>query len=1254
MGTTQQVYELMPDNSALGDTKRGQDLSTRLDNLETHITAASIMTKYGQEKTPQNIQRLITQQDEEGRTEVQSKKMLSEFVKMVSQQGEKIPWTSFLEDLLELRTHIYSNLSDDVVRAIHFDHCLSSSESSDTLKLATQLFGDEDGKLPREMAAKIVVTRAQEFFNAANSGDDPYVELAQKCLLLISPPTPAVTAEIDLIAAFDGIAEKYSVHMMPVQFRLRLRENRMSIIEEVLAKSDSAYQDSNRIISLARLLGIVPAAEDDGVETPQAVSRINSVQVLIAQAAFAAKDWPATRTLVTQLADAGYTDIWQLARQLGSEPAFSDTQARRQLLALALQLCPDYELVATLKTWRNVEVRSLCTEDVDDATSEREACSQAVLQAGHGASPEQGTAQLQFTEDTCVLSSTHPFYESTVLPLAFGDVRHGAQVYQLMPPTVSSAARQCQAFIRVYLMSGQDGVDLSAMYTPGKEPDPSVAMAEALTFLARVSAQHHTPLSLAYLLAVVQAELVNDGFASVVPQVEQCLRVWQYYLAVCICMGAKDIQRKSRRLKQVLYLDTMLSAVEHAKRLVADAATIEGVSFMSMFNDSQDQIMKLTEMQRITAISGDVDVQRFIAEEDYRHSTILGLATCSKHFKFVYTLGVRYGVPIHEMHAALAKGLVEQTSANSSTEGLLSDFGVLEGLAGQPIESHHSIMLIFGSIKGSNLGQLHLCYKILAHLEAAASDGGLPTGAHSALNSQNAVLHVDCLRRLRDVDTTGLNYHDLLQCDAPLQLMERYIHRDNVSTMAEILPALRPADISGSLVYSVLCVKSLRRLPCFPNAGVGAKAENLPDSWVQEYRRCKRYFEKLCQYGVWQLYDEAMESDYILELPMAVRLLIVRDLQATAALSKPPTITANVPGSVPLADQLHARLAAAVNQLSILVSESTLSELEKLGRDYIKMYTRARGETEMLNTLVQRMLLDGVALDLVDKFVRLINKVQDPSKASISPVSAEFVDVVVSLMQQYVARYPRHSDEGTTLQRCLRSAKDSVLDLDGQNMGTVAVATVRKFCEDPVHKVEARIALFQELVVAKCIEDPAEENRMSHFYRTQDCVYAAWGGRVVVEAEVADQAARLALFEQLWKECCADDARADAQAVQAAALADTLALWPDADTHGISSYHVYWMHVFRQAIATETVGWGTLASSLAVVNDGKAYMATVVHDSACACTCAKCFGIETKYQPFSVFGFFFFLWYKLASLRCLWLSKRETRVAFPAWMLAVL
>jgi len=198
-----------------------------------------------------------------------------------------------------------------------------------------------------------------------------------------------------------------------------------------------------------------------------------------------------------------------------------------------------------------------------------------------------------------------------------------------------------------------------------------------------------------------------------------------------------------------------------------------------------------------------------------------------------------------------------------------------------------------------------------------------------------------------------------------------------------------------------------------------------------------------------------------------------------------------------------------------------------------------------------------------------------------------FEELVVGVMREFMRRHLRQSTESQTLRQCLVLAKASKLDFAGKSVIAAITATIRHVCDDPAHAVTARIALFQLLAEAESLDDPAEEKHVPLFYQTQAYVRSAWPGRLVPAADVANEAARRALFQQLHELCCSET-EADTQKVQIAALADTLSLWLD-DTDkdsGASSYCDFWMHVFRQSAATESVGWVGLAGGITVDSDG--------------------------------------------------------------------
>jgi hypothetical protein len=115
----------------------------------------------------------------------------------------------------------------------------------------------------KESAIRLVINSTQEYFNSASNYYDPDMDFARACLQLIDLNPNHISHqeyvklkqlldnEYNLINAMKLIND-FNLNLLPVQ--VRLNQNRIDIVKDILSKNKGAYAEYEKLLQLAKLL----------------------------------------------------------------------------------------------------------------------------------------------------------------------------------------------------------------------------------------------------------------------------------------------------------------------------------------------------------------------------------------------------------------------------------------------------------------------------------------------------------------------------------------------------------------------------------------------------------------------------------------------------------------------------------------------------------------------------------------------------------------------------------------------------------------------------------------------------------------------------------------------------------------------------------------------------------------------------------------------------------------------------------------
>uniref|UniRef100_A0A674BKT3 Sec39 domain-containing protein n=1 Tax=Salmo trutta TaxID=8032 RepID=A0A674BKT3_SALTR len=355
------ILECLPQRGYGPETHITASLHDQVDKLEKHLSVVEVLEKHGLQKPISYVRSSQTSTEEAHAL----------MVKLCRHTGRPPPvsesvWRGVLQDLLDMQHSVYTCLQPDTCHQIFVESLLCSS-CPENVSLAGQLIhcsavshdvfpvsvsfrdrgrGGVNVKVNYHTAVELVLAAAREYFNSSTSLTDPCIELARACLKLITDCPPAVQEEMDIISSL-SMLEYFNLKILPLQVRLRV--DRLSLIEQCISQCSKAYTQSALLLDLATLLRVA------GGDQWRCKGQVFS---LLAHQALQALDYKASYIHCQDLMASGYGDGWEVCSLLGQCEGYLDLRARQELLAFSLTHCPPASIHPLLAASSDLQTQS--------------------------------------------------------------------------------------------------------------------------------------------------------------------------------------------------------------------------------------------------------------------------------------------------------------------------------------------------------------------------------------------------------------------------------------------------------------------------------------------------------------------------------------------------------------------------------------------------------------------------------------------------------------------------------------------------------------------------------------------------------------------------------------------------------------------------------------------------------------------------------------------------------------------------------
>ncbi|XP_036003421.1 neuroblastoma-amplified sequence isoform X3 [Fundulus heteroclitus] len=1142
------ILECLPQRGYGPETDITASLHDKVDKLEKHLSVVEVLEKHG-------LQKPISYVKNSQNSEEEAHQLM---VKLCRHTGRKNPpvsetvWRGLLQDLLDMQQNVYTCLKSETCHQV-FVQSLLCSNRVENIRLAGQLMHCSKAgqdvpvslsfrgkgyalKVAYHSSVELVLAAAREYFDSSTALTDPCMGLARSCLQLITDCPPAVQEELDLISALSQL-EDFSVRILPLQ--VRLRSNRLSLIEECIAQCSTAYKQSATLLNLASLLRV--SGDDNG-------RRKGQVLTLLAEQALKCLDFKASYIHCQDLMAAGYSPAWEVCSLLGQSEGYRHLEARQELLAFALTHCPPDNIHCLLAASSDLQTQVLYQtvnyqmEPVNTETG-REVSKADYLKAGStGDLLHRTTAKTMevlastglTTKAVLTAVSDHRWWKESLnylRPLqghgvgatdqegAYGNSnleRQGCSpFYQeliedpYVDPSqdVYSSCKEMpqENFAEVLLRTGK----LAEAKTEGKTLFPAT---EVLLQLANDAFPRDMMLALSYLLALPQVLDANKCFE------KQChsalsLQLAAYYYSLQIYSRLMPcFKDKNHSLYQADPKELIRLVTQHVSSYSAWPEELQKlIAQLYVYNE---RLTDFTQAQVLQGLGRGVDVQRFSSDSEYKKETILGLTETldDNVYRIALSLAKRYSVPLWEVYMTHLEFLFTESSLSTEDiETRSSSLKLFDTLKCDPEAFYnHMTKYVLPTVEGSDLNRLLYYYTLL-------DTAGCEPYVTTFIKPDS---HVKLLKKLRAV-AKGVNYRKLTdESSDPLGTLQPVLTSQNVLSISKLsnrlpLPGGGRATVSPSAVHAVW----LQKLFWKGDPQLLKRPPQSEQDYLHAYDACAKYLDRLVPADAISFLDSITFSpDAAKHLSVQARSEVIkrasRALRQLAEKSrkKGGDNSSEQEGTDPTGMTFEEALAhlqqsqAHLDTLSHAFVLSLKDSQQEQRQRYSQLYDLSRSERTKICELAVTMATDGHPLEQIKELLRVA---VGPLRLSVKNVLEEAVQRVVAALsgdQNALKNYPQPL---RVLEAVVTSVHNNVQSGDSAVTSDDLLAWLRPFCGDASLPVRPRIDVLQILESNFNLRD--SDVRLLLLYRTR----AVLKDREVKVEDVEDEDKRYALFQEM-------------------------------------------------------------------------------------------------------------------------------------------
>jgi len=802
-----------------------------LENFKTHLEVCRILTKNGVMKSLAHIRNHIGDS-------VTMKKLFDAITARA--EGAKPPleqdgWRSVLRDLQLLQSLISCVSMNTVI--LGYTESLLSSGSSSNIDLAGSVL---EGVVDSDDTIKLILTAWRHYYSSSGGLGDVELDLARQCLSLAPPGNREIQDCYDLIAALQSLSDFGLDQVLPISV-LECKD-RMELVEQAVKFKPTSYKNSQRLMKLATLLRVNGGEPVEGM-----------VWASIANRALKVGDYSTSQTACNNFMLAGFIKGWDICYALATQGNFSDLDKCSELLAFAVSHCPKENISDIMKTIVTVEQKNLTSklsskistgsdhpetgtedEDIfDDAVEEtysRESREPSPLE--HVLSIPSLSSQFfmenpitanmvekssKWLSQLATTNMERSYCEDQLIDLDFNTVRIPSFYASLFPAnTCVSALDPTYTKFSRPLLSQDLGVASYQIYRINCLSESLITLSQAypesnLNFIniPKDLLEQLLPLLASQDLLVGLSLLLSAPSDASIHALSTLPRT---YPSLCLCLVYLSI---------LILQDNNIDALKvfscSPENLITSALSLpsEASLLSTELHSYLDLVTDYHQGNQLSGLAGQVDVERFTSDYQYKEDTILGLAMFTEKDKWSLTLSLakRYSLPLWVVYATHLETILTSTMSSDDVEVLVNERDLISILKEDASELTNWMRnKVLPLVDGNDSDRLLLCYTLLVQA-----------------GSIEHHKYVEALRLIRE-NKLLINFNLLEEGNE--HILDN-LTDDTVDIIAQITGIMKVEQMKPSRVYHSWAFKVFRRH--------GEEKDN----WIEAFSLCNKFMENM-------------------------------------------------------------------------------------------------------------------------------------------------------------------------------------------------------------------------------------------------------------------------------------------------------------------------------------------------------------------------------------------------------------------------
>ena len=998
-------------------------------------------------------------------------------------------WRGVLRDLQKLQSLLPVVNIQSVL--LSYTESLLSSGSHTNIALAGTVM---EGLIDTADSLKLILTAWRHYYSSASGLHDPDLELARKCLSLAPEGVREVQDCYDLIAALQSLADFGLQDVLPVS--VLQCQDRLQFVRRAIQARPTAYRNTQRLMKLASLLKVCGGEAVEG-----------EVWAAVARRAIQVGDLSAAQTASNNLILAGHTRGWDICYALASQASQpADTEQSRDLLAFAVSHCDQENISEVLQAFLSIEqrrikqqiessiVRDGAVTGPGNQEDEDEVFDDAVEETEEDReSREREVSPLSTVLNLPKLSSLY-LREQQVSPAA---------VWQQTSSWLSHPA-QSQPPSQDQLDTAFTSVSLPAFYARTEGAGPVSGLEVSYSLYSSPAREHSVGLTSHLLLRLnllsQSAQLLREEEPADQLQLQHSLPQSELLCKALPLLASQDIYLGLGLLLSlppdlalsclpslpptlpalalalthlaILHLcppttsNTANTVFLSSPRRLVVVALSQGDSseIYSELVKYQDLLTDYHQGKKLSDLAGEVDVERFTRDQEYKEDTILGLAmlTEADTWRLTLSLARRYSLPLWSVYATHLQTLLTSTLGADMAGQVMRERDILAVLYQDKDRLQEwMVTRVLPLIDGHDIKMLLLYHQILENDSTVA--------ALSLLEEQS--LRIDFTVFQRESEE-----------------IFRYLSSDNIDTIARVLQILQSSKITPSLVYRDWSFKA------FFDHGKSK------DNWIEAFSLCQKYMENMNPQDFKLFVKDCILSERILgHIPKPARGRIFKKSVKFVEIQ----IAAKAEGDWKGLEQWlgHVKLFWE----KIKKGSDRLARFDEEYAREVEMFEISGGEDLEICRLVTRLLLQGTDMQFLSAIIQIWKDGEE---------NEGFSETLQAVVDQVAADGDRITEDPFKFIEIICQL-EIISNTELSNK-------LSPLCTNETVPLQERLALVKTLKKLKVeleAEDDLDSSMLASLFETQHQIEKILPGFVVTKADLVCSLTKWSLFEKISAEC---------------------------------------------------------------------------------------------------------------------------------------